>query len=107
MCYTGAMNERPNPTKRTYQLRRARQLVVAFDVLGATRELDAETAHDAARAMPRSFWVNLSNCIDDFNRPPSEETVAMTIEMLRQRAHNEQVSTRRNHGNQIIRNRSY
>lgn len=100
------MQERPNPNKRINQLRRARLLVAAFDAISAPRDLDAETAHKAARAMDHSFWVNLSSCIDDF-RPPSEETVAMVIEMLRQRAYNEQVSTRRNHGNQVIRGRSY
>lgn len=103
------MQERPNPTKRMYQTRRAQQLCQQV------YEFCAEQGHGDDPEVPLAFaqrlsieqWGEFAHARLGWERPPSVETQVMAIEMVRTRTECERTSARRNCGNQIIRNRSY
>lgn len=92
------MAERHNPHKRVYQVRRAQQLCQLLYDFAADQDLrhDPEAVPALARQLTQQQWADLAKWRLEWKRPPSTETVAMTIEMVDQRASCDRTSLRRN-----------
>lgn len=93
------MSERPNPGKRANQTLRAQKLVGAFIVkMEALGEQDRQAQAEVARLAKTFVWDALGEELG-FDHPPSSETIAMAVAMMKGRAQADATFHRRTHGN--------
>lgn len=97
------MSDRQNPPKRSHQVRRAQALVDALDEWFRIKGLDSDPRNvwGLAKALPHANWVDFAQTHSTVfdHRPPSPETVAMAVQMLRSRKEANDTFHRRTHGN--------
>lgn len=97
------MTDQQNPHKRPYQLRRAWRLVAALDAWFQEKDLgsDPDDILGVAQTMSHAMWVDFAQTYSTGfdKRPPSEETAALVVEMLRSRKAANDEYHRRTHGN--------
>lgn len=97
------MTDQQNPQKRGHQVRRAWRLIAALDAwfLDQGFDTDPETVLGVAEHLPHATWVEFAQTHSTGfdRRPPSPETVAMAVEMLRSRKAADDEFHRRTHGN--------
>jgi hypothetical protein len=89
--------------KAAHQVRRARALIRVLDEWIAEKGLDSDPValHLFAQRLPHDKWEQFATLFDPqtFKRPPSVDTVAMAVQMLKERREAEETFHRRTHGN--------